>query len=154
MLDGDRPALPQSLRVRRRSRPGARSPVAGTRPVWCVKAGDVAELAEQDRGRARRPCRRRSPASTAMRATGKDERLRPRRQRLRPLLRRPDDQAEPVPGADRPGTVLRDHDGPGRSRHEGRPAHRPARASRALLGSVGQHCVHHATCPVVVVAAR
>jgi nucleotide-binding universal stress UspA family protein len=21
----------------------------------------------------------------------------------------------------------------------------------ALLGSVGQHCVHHATCPVVVV---
>ncbi|HYB89275.1 MAG TPA: universal stress protein [Streptosporangiaceae bacterium] len=24
----------------------------------------------------------------------------------------------------------------------------------ALLGSVGQHCVHHATCPVVVIRAR
>ena len=24
-------------------------------------------------------------------------------------------------------------------------------SSRPLLGSVGQHCVHHATCPVVVI---
>jgi 3-oxosteroid 1-dehydrogenase len=92
----------------------------------------------RDGGRARREDRaaRRCPVVhrrtlQRVRPRRQGRRLRAGRQRLRPLLRRPDGQAQPVPVADRSRAVLRDHHDAGRPRHQGWSAHRRPRAGAA-----------------------
>jgi hypothetical protein len=64
-------------------------------------------------------------------------------------------RAGPAPGC--PGRpVPRPARGPGRDRGRQEPGPRRGTAglSEALLGSVGQYCVHHAPCPVVIMRGK
>ena len=122
-VDDHRPALPQPVPVRR-----ARSAQAVPRPL--------VQGRRARQGRQRRRTRRadggtpQALVETVTASTASPDRsrrgLRPRRKRLRPLLRR--SAAEPTrASAAGAAAVLRRHDGAGRPRHQGRGAHRRAR---------------------------
>ena len=96
-----------------------------------VKADTIDELAEAGR---------RDPAGAVgddhavqrLRRDRRRRRLPPRRQRLRPVLRRPPQQAEPLPRRHRPAAVLRGQDRARRPGHQGRlssPTSTPARCA-------------------------
>ena len=109
--------------------PGQRIPKKWMESGVIVKADTLEELADQDR-----PARRRADgdgrAVQRVRPHRGRRGLPPRRERLRPLLRRPDQQAEPEPRRDQPRAVLRRQDGARRPRHQGRHSHRRARRGR------------------------
>ena len=93
---------------------------ADTLEELAAKAGLPADALADDRGAVQR-----------LRALGHRRGLPPRRERLRPLLRRPDQQAQPQPRRDQPRAVLRGQDGARRPRHQGRHRHRRARPRAA-----------------------
>ncbi len=75
------------------------------------KAATLAELAESDRGAAR-GARGHRAAVQRLRDVRRRRGLPPRRERLRPVLLRPDREAEPVAARDRPRALLRREDRP------------------------------------------
>ena len=91
-----RPALPQPLPVRRTRPAPAASPAAGTRPARCTGRRTLGRLAERIGVPADALRRHRRPVQR-VRASRPGRRLPPRRQRVRPLLRRPAQPAQPVP---------------------------------------------------------
>ena len=110
--------------------PGQRIPKKWLESGVIVKADTLEELAELT------ACPRRSSRATVepvqrLRPLGRRRGLPPRRERLRPVLRRPDQQAQPEPRRDQPRAVLRGQDGARRPRHQGRRAHRRARPGAA-----------------------
>ena len=109
--------------------PGQRIPKKWLESGVIVKADTLEELAHEDRPAGRR-AEGDGGAVQRLRPIGSRRGLPPRRERLRPLLRRPDQQAEPEPRRDQPRAVLRRQDGARRPRHQGRHPHRRARAGR------------------------
>ena len=81
--------------------PGQRIPKKWLESGVIVKADTLEELAEQDRAAGRRADGD-GRAVQRLRALRRRRGLPPRRERLRPLLRRPDQQAEPQPRRDQP----------------------------------------------------
>ena len=127
-LAGVRPAVPRPLHLRGTATGTTHSEeVAGVRRH---RQGRHARGAGRQGGSARRRAGGDGRAVQRLRPLGRRRGLPPRRERLRPLLRRPDQQAQPQPRRDQPRAVLRGQDGAGRPRHQGRHPHRRARAAR------------------------
>ena len=133
-LAGHGPALPQPLPVRR---PLAAPAVPGSVAQERRRGqGIVARQARRGDRRAGRCTRGDDRAVQRLRQDRQRRGLPPRRQRVRPLLRRPAREAQPVAAQHRPGPVLCRQDRPRRPRHQGRHRHRRARprAARRRLG--------------------
>jgi succinate dehydrogenase/fumarate reductase flavoprotein subunit len=127
--------------------PGQRIPKKWLESGVIVNADTLEELAAKARPAAGR-VEGDGGAVQRLRPHGRRRGFPPRRERLRPLLWRPDQQAQPQPRRDQPSAVLRREDGAGRRRHQRRHPHRHACAhtARRRFGDRGVVRCGHRQC--------